>query len=74
MAEQPAGEQSGCEVPAAVQLLVPAIFGITVLVVWELLVRGLAVSLVILPAPTVIASAFAGSHAHRCGTDLVQTS
>ncbi|MDC0660252.1 ABC transporter permease [Leisingera sp. SS27] len=45
----------------AVQLLVPAIFGITVLVVWELLVRGLAVSLVILPAPTVIAARFASS-------------
>ncbi|NVK16279.1 MAG: ABC transporter permease [Rhodobacteraceae bacterium] len=45
----------------SVQLLVPAIFGITVLVVWELLVRGLAVSLVILPAPTVIAARFASS-------------
>lgn len=45
----------------AVQLLVPAIFGITVLLVWELLVRGLAVSLVILPAPSVIAARFAGS-------------
>ncbi|QDI76074.1 MULTISPECIES: ABC transporter permease [Leisingera] len=45
----------------AVQLLVPAIFGITVLVVWELLVRGLEVSLVILPAPTVIAARFAAS-------------
>ncbi|UWQ42877.1 ABC transporter permease [Leisingera aquaemixtae] len=45
----------------AVQLLVPAIFGITVLVVWELLVRGLEVSLVILPAPTVIAARFASS-------------
>ncbi|MEX0303552.1 MAG: ABC transporter permease [Leisingera sp.] len=45
----------------AVQLLVPAIFGVTVLVVWELLVRGLEVSLVILPAPTVIAERFASS-------------
>ncbi|CUI01154.1 ABC transporter permease [Leisingera aquaemixtae] len=45
----------------AVQLFVPAIFGITVLVVWELLVRGLEVSLVILPAPTVIAARFASS-------------
>lgn len=45
----------------AVQLLVPATFGITVLVVWELLVRGLAVSLVILPAPSVIAVRFASS-------------
>lgn len=44
-----------------VQLLVPAIFGMTVLLVWELLVRGLAVSLVILPAPSVIAARFADS-------------
>ena len=45
----------------AVQLLVPAVFGVTVLVVWELLVRGLEVSLVILPAPSVIAERFASS-------------
>ncbi|MFY0311337.1 ABC transporter permease [Leisingera sp. D0M16] len=45
----------------AVQLLVPAIFGITVLLVWELLVRGLEVSLVILPAPSVIAERFMAS-------------
>ncbi|UWQ34892.1 ABC transporter permease [Leisingera sp. M527] len=45
----------------AVQLLVPAIFGITVLVVWELLVRGMEVSLVILPAPSVIAVRFVSS-------------
>lgn len=45
----------------AVQLLVPAIFGVTVLVVWELMVRGLEVSLVILPAPSVIAARFASS-------------
>ncbi|WP_323777629.1 ABC transporter permease [Leisingera sp.] len=45
----------------AVQLLVPANFGVTVLVVWELLVRGLEVSLVILPAPSVIAVRFASS-------------
>ena len=38
----------------AVKILVPAIFGITVLVVWELLVRGFEVNPVILPAPTVI--------------------
>ncbi|MEK0163257.1 ABC transporter permease [Phaeobacter sp. JH18-32] len=44
-----------------VKLLVPAIFGVTLLVVWELLVRGLAVSLVILPAPSVIAERFATS-------------
>lgn len=42
-----------------VQLLVPGIFGLTILLVWELLVRGLDVSLVILPAPSVIAARFA---------------
>lgn len=44
-----------------VQLLVPGIFGLTILLVWELLVRGLDVSLVILPAPSVIAARFADS-------------
>jgi len=37
-----------------VRLLVPAIFGLTILVVWELVVRGLQVPLVILPPPTQI--------------------
>ncbi|CUH86155.1 Putative aliphatic sulfonates transport permease protein SsuC [Phaeobacter sp. CECT 5382] len=45
----------------AIKLLVPVIFGVTVLVVWELLVRGLEVSLVILPPPTMIAERFANS-------------
>jgi len=45
----------------AVKLLVPVIFGITVLVVWELLVRGLQVSMVILPAPSLIVERFASS-------------
>ncbi|MEP0154537.1 ABC transporter permease [Pseudophaeobacter sp.] len=45
----------------AVKLLVPMIFGVTVLLVWELLVRGLAVSMVILPAPSLIAERFASS-------------
>ncbi|MGR3453053.1 ABC transporter permease [Pseudooceanicola sp.] len=37
-----------------VQLLVPFIFGLTLLVMWELLVRGLRVPTVVLPAPSVI--------------------
>ena len=45
----------------AVQLAVPVIFGVTVLIVWELLVRGLNVPLVILPAPSMIAGRFAES-------------
>ncbi len=45
----------------AVQLAVPVIFGATIIVVWELLVRGLNVPLVILPAPSLIAARFASS-------------
>ncbi|MEC9312009.1 MAG: ABC transporter permease, partial [Pseudomonadota bacterium] len=45
----------------AVKLAVPLIFGVTVLIVWELLVRGLEVSMVILPAPSLIAARFATS-------------
>ena len=45
----------------AVQLAVPLIFGVTLLAVWELVVRGLNVPLVILPAPSVIAARFADS-------------
>jgi NitT/TauT family transport system permease protein len=39
----------------AVRLIVPALFGITILVMWEAVVRGLNVPLVILPTPTEIA-------------------
>ncbi len=38
-----------------VRLVVPALFGITLLVLWEGIVRGLAVPSVILPAPSQIA-------------------
>ncbi|MDO6591391.1 ABC transporter permease [Loktanella sp. D2R18] len=37
-----------------VQLLVPVIFGVTLLLMWEWLVRMLEISAVILPAPSVI--------------------
>ena len=37
-----------------VKVLVPAVFGITVLLVWELMVRGFEVNPVILPAPSAI--------------------
>ena len=36
----------------------PAIFGFTILIVWELVVRGLKVPLVILPPPSMIAETF----------------
>ncbi|MCO4843543.1 MAG: ABC transporter permease [Yoonia sp.] len=45
----------------SIQLLVPAIFGLTILLIWELIVRGLSVPLVILPPPSMIAGRFAGS-------------
>ena len=38
----------------AVRLAIPALFGITLLVLWEGMVRGLQVSPVILPAPSAI--------------------
>jgi NitT/TauT family transport system permease protein len=54
------------------RLVVPAIFGITILVVWEGLVRGLAVPGVILPPPSTIAARFAISTG-ILWTDFVQT-
>ncbi|UWR22052.1 ABC transporter permease [Sulfitobacter sp. S190] len=38
----------------AIKILIPAIFGLTVLVVWELLVRALEINPVILPAPSSV--------------------
>ncbi|WP_146343991.1 ABC transporter permease [Falsiphaeobacter marinintestinus] len=55
LANGPAADTRG------VKLLVPVIFGVTVLLVWELLVWGLEVPLVILPAPSLIATRFAQS-------------
>ena len=43
----------------AVKVLVPVIFGVTLIVLWEAGVRGLGVSPVILPPPTMIANRFA---------------
>ena len=43
------------------RMVVPALFGVTVLVVWEFMVRGLQVSPVILPPPSMIAAKIAGS-------------
>ena len=56
----------------AVKLAVPVIFGITLLIVWEGLVRGLNVPSVILPPPSAIASKFAGS-LDVLWVDFVQT-
>ena len=56
----------------AVRTAVPLIFGATVLVVWELVVRGLNVPPAILPAPSRIAATFAGNTGLLWG-DFVQT-
>jgi len=56
----------------AVRLGVPAIFGITILVVWEGLVKGLNISPVILPAPSQIADRFVTS-LPTLWVDFVQT-
>ncbi len=42
-------------------ILVPAVFGITLLIIWELVTRGLQVPSVLLPPPSAIAERFAGS-------------
>ena len=45
----------------AVRIAVPVIFGLTLLAMWEALVRGFGVSPVILPPPSVVAQTFAAS-------------
>ncbi len=54
------------------QLFVTVLFGVTILVVWECVVRGLEVPLVILPAPSVIAVKFA-AETSILWADFVQT-
>ncbi|MBN2630348.1 MAG: ABC transporter permease [Rhodobacteraceae bacterium] len=66
IAASPLGQRRGGRV------LVAALFGVTVLVLWEGLVRGFAVSPVILPGPSIIGPKIAGN----LGTlwaDFVQT-
>jgi NitT/TauT family transport system permease protein len=41
-----------------VRFALPVIFGLTLIAMWELIVRGMDVSMVILPAPSVIAARF----------------
>lgn len=56
----------------ATALAVPIIFGVTVILIWECIVRGLDISPVLLPAPTQIAQTFAASTA-ILWEDFVQT-
>ncbi|SLN64424.1 Putative aliphatic sulfonates transport permease protein SsuC [Roseovarius gaetbuli] len=53
-------------------LLVPVIFGLTLVVIWESLVRGLDISPILLPPPTAIAATFAKS-TDILWQDFVQT-
>ena len=52
--------------------VVPALFGLTLLVLWEGIVRGFEISPVLLPPPSAIASAFAANIPTLWG-DFVQT-
>lgn len=63
---------SGASDTPLIKLAVPAIFGITLLIVWEGLVRGLEVPSVILPPPSAVAVKFAGSLS-ILWVDFVQT-
>jgi NitT/TauT family transport system permease protein len=54
------------------RLLPPLVFGVTVLLVWELVVRGLGVSPVLLPAPSAIAARLATSGT-TLRADVMQT-
>ena len=53
-------------------LAIPAVFGITLILIWESLVRGLEISAVLLPAPSVIAVTFVSS-LQMLWIDFVQT-
>lgn len=56
----------------AARLAVPLIFGVTILVMWELIVTGLGVPQVILPPPSHIAGTFA-ANTGLLWSDFVQT-
>ncbi len=56
----------------AVRISVPVLFGITILVLWECLVRGFGVSQVILPPPSQVMAVFAQS-TDLLWVDFVQT-
>ena len=56
----------------AVRIMIPTLFGAAVLVLWQGIVVGLKVPELVLPAPTVIAVAFAGN-LPTLWVDFVQT-
>jgi len=54
------------------RLLIPIIFGFTLIAIWECAVRGFEVSAVLLPAPSAVAARFAAS-TDILWEDFVQT-
>ena len=56
----------------SIRLLVPTIFGLTIILVWELTVRGLGVPLVILPPPSLVVQT-ASENLPILWKDFVQT-
>lgn len=56
----------------AIQLAMPIVFGLTLIAIWEGVVRGFDISAVLLPAPSVIAVTFVNSTA-ILWEDFVQT-
>ncbi len=56
----------------AVRLAGPVVFGVTVVIIWECVVRGLDISPVLLPPPSQVAQTFAAS-APLLWRDFVQT-
>ena len=56
----------------SIRLLVPTIFGLTIILMWELIVRGLNVPLVILPPPSLVVQT-ASENLPILWKDFVQT-
>lgn len=63
---------SGGPATRSTALAVPVVFGVTLILMWEGVVRGLEISPVLLPAPSMIALRFAAS-THILWEDFVQT-
>lgn len=57
---------------AALNIVIPVLFGVWLLIVWELLTRGLNVPQILLPAPSLIAERFTDSP-HILWADFKQT-
>ena len=65
-------EPRGAAARRALAVAIPLVFGLTLLVLWELVVRGLDVPSVLLPPPSAIVATFAASTS-LLWADFVQT-